>query len=355
MPPTQAPPSSDEIPEIDVTPLFGDRGSARDEIDRKICEAASRVGFMTIAGAPLGDDAGRQARDSLLRLFRLPEGERRKLWKKNFAPENPNLYRGWFPLESAEPRSREGFEIGPDVVRELPDSDDDLLFEPSVFPPEEQIPGWRRDAVAYYRAMESIGYALLASISRGIGISEDIFRGAFDDGISTLRLLRYPGRPAGEPLAPELEKYFMRWAGERVEVVCGGHVDSGLVTILAQCDAAGLQARTDDGHWIDVPPTENGLIINFGGLLARWTGGRVRATMHRVLSSGTERFSIPFFFEPRPNTVIAPLPLDGIEPFAPFQFGDYLWATTTKFPENHGLGHLRPARAPYRDPFEKQS
>lgn len=355
MTPPHAPRSSDEIPVIEVSPLFGGPGAARDEIDRQVCEAASRVGFMTIAGAPLGEAAGREARSSLLRLFGLPNDQQRRLWKKNFAPENPNLYRGWFPLESGEPRSREGFEIGPDVVRELPDAADDLLFEPSVFPAEDQLPGWRRDAVAYYQAMESIGYALLASISRGIGIPENIFRDAFDDGISTLRLLRYPGRPDGEPLAAELEKYFMTWADERVEVVCGGHVDSGLVTILAQCDAPGLQAQATGGRWVDVPPTDDGLVINFGGLLARWTGGRVRATMHRVLSSGAERYSIPFFFEPRPNTVIAPLPLEGIEPFAPFQFGDHLWATTTKFPENHGLEHLRPARAPYRDPFAKRS
>jgi isopenicillin N synthase-like dioxygenase len=70
-----------------------------------------------------------------------------------------------------------------------------------------------------------------------------------------------------------------------------------------------------------------------------------------VLSTGEERFSIPFFVEPRPDTVIAPLPLEGVAPFAPFQFGDHLWATTTKFPENYGLGHLRPARAPYQEPF----
>jgi isopenicillin N synthase-like dioxygenase len=71
------------------------------------------------------------------------------------------------------------------------------------------------------------------------------------------------------------------------------------------------------------------------------------------LSQGAERFSIPFFFEPRPSTVIAPLPLDGIDPFEAFEFGDHLWATTTKFPENYGLEYLRPARAPYRDPFLK--
>jgi isopenicillin N synthase-like dioxygenase len=337
------------IPEVDVSALFEENGRGREAVDREICEAACHVGFMTISGFPALASMDRRVRDSLLRLFQIQGPEQRKLWKKNFAPENANLYRGWFPLESG---SREGFEIGPDLIRPLPeDGADDLLFESSVFPPDDMLPGWREDAAGYYRAMESIGYALLAALSRGIGIPENIFRDAFQDGISTLRLLRYPARDPQASRAPELGKYFTTWEGSRVEIVCGGHVDSGLVTILAQCDASGLQAMSTDGRWLDVPATRDVLVVNFGGLLARWTGGRVRATQHRVLSSGEERFSIPFFFEPRPNTVIAPLPLAGIEAFESFQFGDHLWATTTKFPENFGLAHLRPARAPYKDPF----
>lgn len=354
--PAHSPPMEPEIPNIDVSSLFGPAAPARQAVDEQIRRAACDVGFMTVSNAPIGDATGPRAQASLLRVFRIPPRDQRRLWKKNFAAENPNLYRGWFPLESGEPRSREGFEIGPDLVRDLPrpdECDGDLLYEPSVFPPDDLLRGWRQDAIAYYRAMEQVGFALLASLSRGMGISETTFRDAFRDGISTLRLLRYPGRRPGVAVDPELEKYFMDWSGQRVEVVCGGHVDSGLVTILAQCDAAGLQAKAEDGRWLDVPPTRDGFVVNFGGLLARWTGGRVRATKHRVLSTGGERFSIPFFFEPRPNTVIAPLPLDGIEPFAPFQFGDHLWATTTKFPENFGLEHLRPARAPYRDPFAR--
>jgi len=344
------------IPEIDVSALFDSSESHRDQTDRRICDAACNVGFMTISGVPIPDLIGPEVRESLLRIFRIPKAEQQKLWKKNFASENPNLYRGWFPLESGESRGREGFEMGPDLVRDLPsDGSDDLLYEPSVFPAVELLPGWRDDAARYFDAMESIGYALLASISRGLGIPENIFRDAFRDGISTLRLLRYPARDHDAPLAPELEKYFTDWSGERLEHVCLPHVDSGLVTILAQCDVAGLQAVASHGNWVEVPPSRDGFAINFGGLLARWTGGRVRATMHRVLSSGAERFSVPFFFEPRPDTVIAPLPLDGIEPFEPFQFGDHLWATTTKFPENFGLGHLRPHRAPYSDPFASQA
>ena len=340
------------IPKIDVSALFEEDSARREQTDQAILRAAFDIGFMTITGVPDVGVVGQPLRDSLLRIFDIPKDAQRKLWKKNFAPDNPNLYRGWFPLESDSPRSREGYDIGPDLVRTLPsDGTDDLLYEPSAFAPNELIPGWRENAATYYEKMESIGYALLASLARGIGIRESIWRDAFHDGISTLRLLRYPERNLAPQDDPDLERYFTTWKNERAEHVCLPHIDSGLVTILAQCDVSGLQARSADETWLDVPPAEDGFVVNFGGLLARWTGGRVRATLHRVLSSGAERYSIPFFFEPRPNTVIAPLPLDGIEPFDPFEFGDHLWATTTKFPENFGLGHLRPAHAPYKDPF----
>jgi isopenicillin N synthase-like dioxygenase len=163
----------------------------------------------------------------------------------------------------------------------------------------------------------------------GLGIDERIFSDAFDDGISTLRLLHYPKRPDGQPAVEDVPERFVEYGGKRFEQVARAHVDSGLLTVLAQC----------------------GFAINFGGLLERWTGGRIKATAHRVLAQGENRYSVPFFFEPRPSTRIAPLPIPGIRPFEPFLYGDHLWATATRFPENFGLGHLRPPRAPYTDPL----
>ena len=61
---------------------------------------------------------------------------------------------------------------------------------------------------------------------------------------------------------------------------------------------------------MDVPPLEGTLVVNFGQVLEQWSAGRIRATEHRVLGVGVERFSIPFFYEARAEAVIAPLPLD---------------------------------------------
>ena len=81
--------------------------------------------------------------------------------------------------------------------------------------------------------------------------------------------------------------------------------------------------------------------MNFGKVLELWTDGAIRATVHRVLGSGRERHSIPFFYEARVDAVIAPLPLAGAKTFAPFYFGDHLWDTATQFVEQRGIAHLR--------------
>jgi isopenicillin N synthase-like dioxygenase len=340
------------IPEIDIAPLFGPHTRQRDRTDKEIYEAATRIGFMSIHGVPFEGPLKASRRESLLRLFDLSESERRPLWKQNFEPTNANLYRGWFPIESSETRCREGFEIGPDLVRSLPEVDPpDLLYEPSVFPSDDRLPGWRSDAADFYLALEAVGQVLLASLSRQLGIPEELFAEAFRDGISTLRLLRYPERELDLAGALLEKDRFVQVQSRLAEIVAGAHFDTGLVTVLAQYGVSGLQAQTADRRWVDVPVRDDGFAINFGGLLSRWTDGRIRATRHRVLSYGEERFSIPFFFEPRPDTLISPLPMPGASNFEPFLFGDHLWATTTRFPENFGLEHLRPPRERYRDPW----
>ncbi len=343
------------IPTIDIAPLFGTDTAARARVDAAIAEAAFEIGFMTIVGHPTSLAVGAAERTRMLQLFALAEEAQRPLWKRNFAPENHSLYRGWFPLASSPSRSREGFELGPDIVRALPqDHGGDLLYDPTPLPPDALMPaGWLDTVRAYYLGMEDIGQHILASLSRSLGIPEQIFREAFDDGISTLRLLHYPRQAPPDDKDPSRPGIFIDLEGRRVQLVSGAHVDSGLLTLLAQCGVPGLQARHADGRWIDVPPRDDGFAVNFGGLLERWTGGRVKATSHRVVGLGENRFSVPFFFEPRPSTRIAPLPIAGIRPFAPFLYGDHLWATTTRFPENQGLGYLRPPRAAYVDPMQR--
>ena len=340
------------IPRIDAAPLFAGPSPRRDAADAAILAAARETGFMTITGLPAECPIDAARRGELLRIFNLPAAQIRPLWRQKFDPARPNVYRGWFPLQNGAETYKEGIDLGPDIAYGAHRVEaGDPLREATPLPPEAALPGWRAAAAVYFRAMETVGAALMHAIARGLGLREEVFDAAFDGGISTLRLIRYPPRTPESMAGVAADQLWVEHDGRRHCMLGKAHVDSGLVTLLAQDGVAGLQARAADGAWVDVPPEEGTLAVNFGKLLERWTGGRIRATEHRVIgetAGGTNRarHSIPFFYEPRADARIAPLPLPpalpGIEPFAPFEYGDHLWAAMTRFVEFRGLENLRP-------------
>jgi len=331
------------IPRIDVGPLFGRPGDARDAADRAVMDAASTSGFMTITGFRGAEMLTPGNRRRLLAIFSLPEEEKRKLWRWNFDHTRPNVYRGWYPLQKGTLSQKEGIDMGPDLAHgPARIRTDDPLAEETPLPSEEATPGWRDLAAAYYRSMEETGAAVMRSLARGLGLKETVFDAAFENGVSTLRLARYPFLPEVEAERPE--EHFVVHDGRRRAVVGGAHVDSGFVTLLAQDGVEGLQAQARSGDWIDVPPVEGTLAVNFGKLLERWTDGQVRATLHRVVSPERERFSIPFFYEPAAEAEIAPLRMEGAAPFEPFLYGDHVWEVATNFVELRGVKHLRQPR-----------
>jgi isopenicillin N synthase-like dioxygenase len=330
------------IPVIDVSALFLDASAARDRTDEAIVSAAATVGFFVARDFPVSTPIDRASRRELLRLFELPESQTKPLWRQKFDASNSNVYRGWFPLQRGFLTSKEGMDLGPDVaygpavVR-----DDDPLREATPLPPEHALPGWREAVARYYRGMVQVSEALMRSIARSLKLPEHYFDPAFERGLSTLRLIRYPVRTdVGEAAATDPNVWVMH-QGSRRYLTGAPHVDSGFLTLLSQDGVAGLQARHRGGEWIDVAPTEGTLAVNFGKVLERWSGGRIKATEHRVIGSGIERMSIPFFYEARADALIRPLPMDPEDAFEPFLYGDYLWATTTQFVEFKGMESLR--------------
>jgi len=338
------------IPSIPVAALFQGPGPARDRCDAALLDAASAVGFLTVTGLPAGCAPTATARADLARIFATGEAVRRRLWRRKFAPAHPNVYRGWFPAQNGAATYKEGIDLGPDVAHaDFRVDPGDPLTEPTPLPSEAELPGWRAAVARYYRGMESLAGALARALARGLAVPEQTFDAIFEQGgLSTLRLIRYPPRTA-ESLAgaPEADTW-VEHEGRRRYTIGVAHVDSGCMTLLAQDGAGGLQARAPDGAWLDVPPAAAAVVVNFGALLARWTGGRIRATEHRVLGADRERCAIAFFYEPCVDALIAPLPLAGGPSFEPFPYGDYLWETVTQFVEFRGLAS---ARTPRRRPF----
>jgi isopenicillin N synthase-like dioxygenase len=331
------------IPVVELGPLFDDDPKAWLLPDRALYTAARDIGFAYIQGLPGDQSLGRAARARLLAIFALDDAQKRRLYRRKFSPENRNIYRGWFPLQPGNLTYKEGIDIGGDVAHgagiTVPG---DPLRESSPLPGDEQLPGWRAAVAAYYRTMEQVAGALMRSLARSLDLSQDYFDESFRHGLSTLRLIRYPPRDVAEFATGTDPAIWVEAHPTPRYLVGAPHTDSGFVTLLAQDGVGGLQARSLDGRWIDVPPLEGTLVVNFGQVLEQWSAGRIRATEHRVLGSDFERYSIPFFYEARADATIAPLPVDPPDRFAPFQYGDFLWRRMTSFVEFRGMEGERP-------------
>ncbi len=158
----------ENLPIIDIGNLYSNDSDLISEVDNKIAFAAASVGFFVITGYRQKNIVNFEARKKMLTIFDIPMDKQRYLWKKNFAPKNKNLYRGWFPLTSSLAKNREGFEMGPDIARDHKDYDtSDILQEKTPRPKSEDIPGdWIKTCKSYYLAMEVIGEKLLCSLSR---------------------------------------------------------------------------------------------------------------------------------------------------------------------------------------------
>ena len=118
---------------------------------------------------------------------------------------------------------------------------------------------------------------------------------AHRDPYNTTRVIHYPAYTG------PLEDKQMR---------IGEHSDYGTITLLWQInDVPGLQVQDLGGVWHPVPYAEDGVVVNIGDLLQRWTNDYFVSTKHRVVNTHIDqtRYSMPHFVDPTPGTIVSNL------------------------------------------------
>jgi len=106
----------------------------------------------------------------------------------------------------------------------------------------------------------------------------------------------------------------------------GEHSDYGTITLLWQIDSVpGLEVEDLQGNWHHVPYVWNGVVVNIGDLLQRWTNDYFKSTRHRVNNDycHVARHSMPHFVDPQPGTIIENL-LKEPNHYDPIESKEYL-------------------------------
>ncbi|MFB6521387.1 isopenicillin N synthase family dioxygenase [Streptomyces sp. NPDC056401] len=294
--PSSAAPEAPSLPVLDLSQA--DDPALRDSFRKELHAATRDSGFLHLVGH--GVTAAETARILALtrEFFALPEADRLAVSNLN-SPHFRGYTRIGHELTGGASDWRDQLDVGAErEARDVgPDDPAYLWLEgPNQWP--AALPELRDVVLEWQSRLAAVAHRLLRELLASIGAPADFFDDAFADRPHLhTKLIRYPGSaPTG------------------TDQGVGAHKDYGFLTLLLQDSVGGLQV-VRDGAFLDVPPMPGAFVVNLGELLEIATEGYLTATDHRVVSpaGSVERFSVPFFYNPRLDAVIETVPGDYLD------------------------------------------
>jgi isopenicillin N synthase-like dioxygenase len=283
------------LPILDLSALDAgpDEASAfRSELRRVTHE----VGFFYLVGHGIPQELIDEVLEVSRRFFDLPV-EQKLAIENTHSPQFRGYTRVGGELTHGDVDWREQIDIGPEraVVAPVDGAPEYWRLEgPNLWPVE--LPEFRSAFERWDAELNTVALRLLRTWAVALGAPEDVFDPAFGDRPFPLtKVVRYPGESDGTP-----------------KQGVGSHRDGGVLTLLLiEPGKDGLQAE-HEGQWIEAPALPGAFVVNIGEMLELATDGYLKATLHRVQSPliGTDRISIPFFFNPALDARMPHLELD---------------------------------------------
>ncbi|HET9492578.1 MAG TPA: 2-oxoglutarate and iron-dependent oxygenase domain-containing protein [Methylomirabilota bacterium] len=285
------------IPVIDFEPAFSGHSGGLEAAATQLRQACERIGFFYVAGhgvpATVVEAAFRASRE--FHALPLDEKMRLTLNENNigYLPVNQSMQRHSTVHKATRPNYNESFFISHDRGPDHPD-----VRAGTPLRGRNQWPrgheGMRAAMVRYFKALEALGERMLPALARSLDMPADYFAPFFaDEAHINLRFLHYP------PQETDDDERFGQ----------GPHTDNSFITILAREGGPGLAVRLPGGEWLAPPVIPGTFLVNLGNVTRRWSNDRFLSTPHGVVNdSGTDRYSVAFFYSPNPASVIACLP-----------------------------------------------
>lgn len=283
----------DSLPILDISEL--DAGDDRAAAFRtQLREVTHEVGFFYLVGHGIPQELIDEVLSLSRRFFALPEAE--KLAIENIhSPQFRGYTRTGKELTNGEIDWREQIDIGEE--RDAVEGGENYwrLEGPNLWP--EALPELREAFTQWRDQLSALALRLMRTWAVALGAPEDAFDEAFADrAFSLIKVVRYPG--TSDESSPQQG--------------VGAHRDGGVLTLLLiEPEKDGLQVE-HNGEWINAPALPGAFVVNIGEMLELATDGYLKATLHRVESPrvGTDRVSIPFFYNPALDARMPKLELD---------------------------------------------
>ncbi|CAN8303448.1 unnamed protein product [Cochlearia groenlandica] len=315
-------------------------------------QACLDCGFFYVVNHGINDEFMDNVFDQSKKFFNLPFEEKMKVLRNE-------KHRGYTPVfdELLDPENqvhgdhKEGYYIGIEVPKDDPHWDKPF-YGPNLWPNDDLLPGWRETMEKYHQEALRVSKAVARLLASALDLDADYFDRPEMLGkpIATMRLLHYEGKSTFLMKIIITKHYYLYgqcyWSllgtsdPSNGEYGCGAHSDFGMLTLLATDGVTGLQICKDKNmmprKWEYVPPIKGAIIVNLGDMLERWSNGYFKSTLHRVLGTGQERYSIPFFVEPNHECMVECLPTCKSETnppkYPPIKCSTYL---TQRYKETH--------------------
>jgi isopenicillin N synthase-like dioxygenase len=253
-------------------------------------QVTHEVGFFSLVGHGVGPALIDEILAEARRFFGLPVED--KLAIENvYSPQFRGYTRVGGELTHGDVDWREQIDIGVErvAVERGPGVPDYWRLEgPNLWPTAQ--PGLQNVVARWNQQLSDVALRLMRAWAVSLGSPEDVFHEAFaSKPFSLIKIVRYTGESSSTP-----------------KQGVGAHRDGGVLTLLlVEPGKGGLQVE-HDGDWIEVPSVPGAFVVNIGEMLELATGGYLKATLHRVISPqlGSDRISIPFFFNPALDTAM---------------------------------------------------
>ncbi|KAF2170291.1 hypothetical protein M409DRAFT_19893 [Zasmidium cellare ATCC 36951] len=316
------------IPIIDIGPSYSSNLGDRKQVAEQIRKACVTSGFFYITNHGIDKQACQGIIRQGQRLFKELSREQKEAISLK---KSPYGY-GWedatsTSLQNDVEESKEGFNWSYEEDLDPAGGDGGYVqidgstaTHVNQWPSEKDLPGFYDGIKHYYGPALQLARHLCKLFAISLSLPEDYFGPMITHPSGNSRFMYYPPSKNPGPLND---------SSASGEIGLGAHSDYQVFTILLCSSTPGLEILSPSGRWITAPTVENGIIVNIGDMMMRWTNDIYKSTVHRVVNrTAAARYSMPLFFGINNDQIVETLPscVSETNPskYGPIKAGEYV-------------------------------